>query len=240
MGADLNVLVAHARGWGGGDRVKPCITVMAVGVDDVERSLTFYREGVGLPTRGITGTEGKQGAVTFVDLQPGLKLAVWARKDIASEARIPLGLPSATEFMLGDTVASKAEVNAAHQPNRVNPITLRLGPRYFKPLGGSQRRGVNISSALFTRGIVMNIILAFALFPLLFLGSPAYAQNLCIDCLKAAQEELKKCLQSAISQEDKKSCVERQQARAKVCENGECEIERGKSTNANEVLPQKK
>ena len=69
--------------------MKPCITVMAVGVDDVERSLTFYREGVGLPTRGIIGMEGKHGAVTFVDLQPALKLAVWARNDIAPEAKIP-------------------------------------------------------------------------------------------------------------------------------------------------------
>jgi catechol 2,3-dioxygenase-like lactoylglutathione lyase family enzyme len=34
--------------------VKPRITV---GVDDVERSLTFYREGLGLPMRKIIGTE---------------------------------------------------------------------------------------------------------------------------------------------------------------------------------------
>jgi hypothetical protein len=44
----------------------------------------------------------------------------------------------------------------------------------------------------------------------------------------------------AISQEDKKSCAERQEAKAKVCEKGECEIERAKNTNKNDVLPQKK
>ena len=86
----------------------------------------------------------------------------------------------------------------------------------------------------------MNVTLAFALFPLLFLGAPVYAQSLCVDCLKAAQDQLKQCLENAISEEDKNSCAERQQARAKVCENGECEIERDKSKNGNEVLPQKK
>jgi hypothetical protein len=86
----------------------------------------------------------------------------------------------------------------------------------------------------------MNVKLAFALFLLLFLGVPVYAQSPCVDCLKAAQEQLKQCLGNAISQEDKNSCAERQQAKAKVCENGECVIERTKSQNNNDVLPQKK
>ena len=86
----------------------------------------------------------------------------------------------------------------------------------------------------------MNVTLAFALFPLLFLGAPVYAQSPCVECLKAAQEQLKQCLDNAISEEDKKSCAEKQQARAKACENGECEIERDKSKNRNEVLPPKK
>jgi hypothetical protein len=86
----------------------------------------------------------------------------------------------------------------------------------------------------------MNVLLAFALFPILLFGAPVFAQSLCVDCLKAAQEQLKQCLGNAISQEDKKSCAERQQAKAKACENGECESERDKSINGNEVLPQKK
>ena len=86
----------------------------------------------------------------------------------------------------------------------------------------------------------MNVKIAFALFLLLFLGFPVYAQSMCVDCLKAAQEELKKCLENAISQEDKKSCAEKQQARVKACENGECEVERDKSKHGNEVLPQRK
>ena len=86
----------------------------------------------------------------------------------------------------------------------------------------------------------MHVTLAFALFSILLVGAPVFAQSPCVDCLKAAQEQLKQCLGNAISQEDKKSCAERQEAKAKVCERGECEIERAKTTNKNDVLPQKK
>jgi uncharacterized protein len=71
--------------------VKPRITVITLSVDDLERALTFYRDGLGLPTRGIIGTEFEHGAVTFFDLQRGLKLAIWGRQDIAHEAKVPLG-----------------------------------------------------------------------------------------------------------------------------------------------------
>ena len=86
----------------------------------------------------------------------------------------------------------------------------------------------------------MNVTLAFALFPILLFGTPVFAQSLCVECLKAAQEQLKQCLGNAISQEDKNSCAERQQAKTKACESGECESERDKSKNESEVLSQKK
>ena len=75
----------------------------------------------------------------------------------------------------------------------------------------------------------MNVRLVFALFPLLFVGSPVYAQSPCSECLKAAEEELNKCLVNAISVGDKISCDENQQAHTKVCSNGECKIERDES-----------
>lgn len=86
----------------------------------------------------------------------------------------------------------------------------------------------------------MNLTLAVALFSLMCLGTPVYAQSPCAECFKAAQEELKQCLGNAISQEDKNSCAEKQQAQMKVCENGDCKIERDKRDTRNEVLPQTK
>jgi hypothetical protein len=85
----------------------------------------------------------------------------------------------------------------------------------------------------------MNVRLAFALFLLLFLGNPVHAQSLCADCLKVAQEELKQCLDSAISEEDKIACDQRQQEQAKACKSGECKAEREEREKRSDVLPQK-
>ena len=86
----------------------------------------------------------------------------------------------------------------------------------------------------------MKARLAFALFLLIFIGSPIYAESLCLQCLNAAKEELKKCLDGAISREDKISCEEKQETRAKACENGECKIERAQSSNKPESPSEKK
>jgi uncharacterized protein len=92
--------------------VKPRITLITLGVDDLEQSLRFYRDGLGFGTEGIVGKEFEHGAVAFFDLQNGLKLAIWPRKSIAHDSGIPAGKPSATEFTLAHNVASKAEVDA--------------------------------------------------------------------------------------------------------------------------------
>ncbi|QRG69011.1 VOC family protein [Brevibacillus choshinensis] len=91
--------------------MKPRITVLTLGVDDLERSLKFYRDGLGLPTEGIVGREFEHGAVAFFDLQAGVKLAVWNRKDLAHETKVPLGAPSSTELTIGHNVGRKTEVD---------------------------------------------------------------------------------------------------------------------------------
>jgi hypothetical protein len=70
-------------------------------VDDLERALVFYRDGLGFPTEGIIGKEFEHGAVAFFDLQAGLKLALWNRKDTAYEAKVPLSPASSTEITIG-------------------------------------------------------------------------------------------------------------------------------------------
>lgn len=98
--------------------MKPRITVLTIGVDDLERSLAFYRDGLGLPTQGIVGTEFEHGAVAFFDLQPGFKLAIYPRRDIAHDARISEALPSPTEFTIGHNLNSKQEVDAVMEQAR--------------------------------------------------------------------------------------------------------------------------
>lgn len=88
------------------------VTVITLGVDDLETSLRFYRDGLGLVTEGIVGEEFEHGAVVFIALQPGLRLALWPRKSIAHDAGIATGPASATEMTLGHNVSSRAEVDA--------------------------------------------------------------------------------------------------------------------------------
>ena len=91
--------------------MKPRITVLAIGVNDLEQSLAFYR-GLGLSSEGIVGKEFEHGAVAFFDLQNRLKLALWERKNIAQDAKVALQPSSATEFTIGHNVSSKEEVDA--------------------------------------------------------------------------------------------------------------------------------
>jgi catechol 2,3-dioxygenase-like lactoylglutathione lyase family enzyme len=92
--------------------MQPRITLITLGVDDVERAVRFYRDGLGLKTDGIVGTEFAYGAVVFFALQAGLKLALWPRTSIAHDTGLPLASPSPTEFTLGHNVASKGDVDA--------------------------------------------------------------------------------------------------------------------------------
>src|SRR5512145_202723 len=91
--------------------MKPRITVITIGVDDLERSLRFYRDGLGLSTDGIVGAEFEYGAVVFIELQSGLRLALWPRKSIAHDTGLSPEAKSATEFTLGHNVNSRAEVD---------------------------------------------------------------------------------------------------------------------------------
>jgi uncharacterized protein len=107
--------------------MKPRITLLTLGVDDLDRSLEFYRDGLGLSTRGIVGTEFEHGAVAFFELQPGLQLAIWPRADIAHDAGITRTDRSPTEFTIGHNVASKEEVDAVMEQARL------AGARIVKP-----------------------------------------------------------------------------------------------------------
>jgi len=92
--------------------MRPRISMLTLGVDDLDRAVRFYRDGLGLKTEGIVGQEFEHGAVAFFDLQAGLKLAVFPRGDLARDAGIAPSAPSPTEFSLGHNVASTEEVDA--------------------------------------------------------------------------------------------------------------------------------
>ena len=91
--------------------MNPNITLLTLGVDNLERAVAFYRDGLGFKTKGIIGTEFENGAVAFFNLDSGLKLALWPRKSLAADAGLPIENPCATELSLGHNVASREEVD---------------------------------------------------------------------------------------------------------------------------------
>ncbi|MGC2047974.1 MAG: VOC family protein [Gallionella sp.] len=112
--------------------MKPRITVITIGVDDLERALRFYRDGLGLPTQGIFGTEFEHGAVAFFDLQDGVKLAIWPRTSLSHDTGLPLCSPSPTEMTLGHNVSSKAEVDAMMaQARNAGAVIVKLAQDTF-------------------------------------------------------------------------------------------------------------
>ena len=92
--------------------MKPHITLITLAVDDLERAVAFYRDGLGLHTKGIVGTEFENGAIAFFDFQPGLKFALWPRKSLSADSNVPVLGRSSTEFALAHNVQSRADVDA--------------------------------------------------------------------------------------------------------------------------------
>lgn len=92
--------------------MKPRINILTIGVNDLEKSLRFYRDGLGLETQGIIGTEFEHGSVVFFELKNGIKFALYERKNLAWDSGLQHQPDSATEFSIGHLVNSKEEVDA--------------------------------------------------------------------------------------------------------------------------------
>ncbi len=98
--------------------MQPRLSVLTLGVDDLERAVEFYRDGLGWPTEGIVGQEFADGAVAFFDLQPRLKLALFPRRSLAKDAGLGAGTLTTTaqslgptDFSLGHNVRTRDEVD---------------------------------------------------------------------------------------------------------------------------------
>lgn len=91
--------------------MKPRISLITLGVNDLAAAVTFYREGLGWPTDGIIGEEFENGAVAFFDLESGLRLALWPRKSLAHDAGLPVSTAASTNFCLAHNVRSQDEVD---------------------------------------------------------------------------------------------------------------------------------
>jgi len=131
--------------------MKPRLNVITLAVDDLDKALSFYRDGLGLPSQGIIGSEFKgdttnpSGAVAFFELQGGLIFALYPRTELAKDANREPGVPNTTEFSLGYAVNSKEEVDTLLQKAEAAGAVVTAEPRdrpwgiysgYFEDLDG--------------------------------------------------------------------------------------------------------
>ena len=97
--------------------MRPRIHVVTLAVADLDRALTFYRDGMGFPTEGLIGTEFQgdegtpAGATAVFQLDGGLMLSVYPRSELAKDAGVPLTGAKAGEFSIGHAVATRTEVD---------------------------------------------------------------------------------------------------------------------------------
>jgi uncharacterized glyoxalase superfamily protein PhnB len=110
--------------------MKQRVHVFTVGVDDLERSMRFYRDGMGLKTEGIFGAkfEGGRGAVVFYNMENGLIFATWLRENIAWDSDVPQGPHSATECTIGHAVRTREDVDSVIAQARAAGATIPKAP----------------------------------------------------------------------------------------------------------------
>lgn len=104
--------------------MRPRVSFITLGVDDLARAVQFYRDGLGWETPGIVGAEFAHGAVAFFEMQPGLTFALWPRASLARETHLPQGPKSATEFALAHNVAQRDDVDRVMRRARDAGATL--------------------------------------------------------------------------------------------------------------------
>lgn len=103
------------------------ISVITLAVLDLEASLRFYRDGLGFPSEGIMGEEFEYGTVAFIQLQPGLKLALWPQRSIQQDTGLEPSPICPTQMTLGHNVYSPLEVDQAMTQAE------RAGAKIIKP-----------------------------------------------------------------------------------------------------------
>ena len=97
--------------------MEPRLNVITLAVDDLERALVFYRDGLGLETKGVVAADlvdkktGAAGAIVIFKLESGLILSLYPRSELAKDAAVPAGPPRSGEFSLGQLVASRGDVD---------------------------------------------------------------------------------------------------------------------------------
>jgi hypothetical protein len=112
--------------------MKQRLNLLTLGVNDLQRSMDFFQNGLGWKTKGIVGTEFENGAVVLFDLDNGMILGLYERKNLAWDSNLALQPESATEFSIGYFVNSRQEVDAImEQAKKAGATITKPGQKAF-------------------------------------------------------------------------------------------------------------
>lgn len=120
--------------------MKQRIAFITIAVNDIKKSLDFYRQGMGLTSQGVIGSEfndeitGANGAVAFFELPGGLLLILYERTNLAKDASTTLDQVSSTELSIGIAAGSRQEVDALLKQAEAVGATLTKEP-HDRPWG---------------------------------------------------------------------------------------------------------
>lgn len=109
------------------------IHVLTLGVSDLERAVSFYRDGLGLSSPGITATEfpgddaRPAGAIAMFTLEDGLRLALYPRSELAKDAGVDASHTAGSGLSVGHIVERRDDVD------RVLDLARRAGARVLGP-----------------------------------------------------------------------------------------------------------
>jgi catechol 2,3-dioxygenase-like lactoylglutathione lyase family enzyme len=105
--------------------VEPRVSLITLGVSDLERAIRFYRDGLGLPLR-----ESPPG-VAFFETR-GTWLSLYPRDELAKDAGVPADGAGFRGFSLAHNVRSEAEVDATlAQAVAAGAALIKPGQRVF-------------------------------------------------------------------------------------------------------------
>jgi hypothetical protein len=116
------------------------IFFITLAVDNLDRSVAFYRDGLGWPTEGIVGQEfhddvtGADGTIAFFTLDGDMMIGLYERANLAKDASLPPGPRSSTEFSVGIPAESREEVDKLLRQAEAAGATL-TAPAHMRPFG---------------------------------------------------------------------------------------------------------
>jgi uncharacterized glyoxalase superfamily protein PhnB len=90
--------------------MKPRISMITLGVDDLQRAINFYQHGLGFPRHG----EGEDANVAFFNLD-GTWLGLYGRQALAEDAQVAFEPAAFNSCSMSHNLATEADVDEVFQ-----------------------------------------------------------------------------------------------------------------------------